>query len=127
MGQTSRLKPEYFGTLHRWRPDPWSNRYPALVPDLASRLAEALSLPYVPVVEKVRDNAPQKAQQNRFHQCRNLDGAFAIDGRIPEGGVLLVDDIVDSKWTLTVVAALLRRLGCPAVWPFALASANQGG
>ncbi len=51
----------------RWRPDPWpewvtcvpSNRHPALVPDYASRLAEALSLPYVPVVEKVRDNAPQ--------------------------------------------------------------------
>ena len=119
----------------RWRPDPWpdwvtcvpSNRHPALVPDLASRLAEALSLPYVPVVEKVRDNAPQKAQQNRFHQCHNLDGAFAVDGRIPEGGVLLVDDIVDSKWTLTVVAALLRRAGCSAVWPFALATASPGG
>ncbi len=119
----------------RWRPDPWpdwvtcvpSNRHPALVPDFASRLAEALSLPYVPVVEKVRDNAPQKAQQNRFHQCHNLDGAFAVDGRIPDGGVLLVDDIVDSKWTLTVVAALLRRAGCPAVWPFALATASPGG
>ena len=119
----------------RWRPDPWpdwvtcvpSNRHPALVPDFASRLAEALSLPFVPVVEKVRDNAPQKAQQNRFHQCHNLDGAFAVDGRIPEGGVLLVDDIVDSKWTLTVVAALLRRAGCPAVWPFALATASPGG
>ena len=119
----------------RWRPDPWpdwvtcvpSNRHPALVPDLASRLAEALSLPYVPVVEKVRDNAPQKAQQNRFHQCHNLDGAFAVDGRILEGGVLLVDDIVDSKWTLTVVAALLRRAGCSVVWPFALATASPGG
>ena len=119
----------------RWRPDPWpdwvtcvpSNRHPALVPDFASRLAEALSLPHVPAVEKVRDNAPQKAQQNRFHQCHNLDGAFAVDGRILEGGVLLVDDIVDSKWTLTVVAALLRRAGCPAVWPFALATASPGG
>ena len=119
----------------RWRPDPWpdwvtcvpSNRHPSLVPGLASRLAEALSLPYVPVVEKVRDNAPQKAQQNRFHQCHNLDGAFAVEGRVPEGGVLLVDDIVDSGWTLTVVAALLRLAGCPAVWPFALATASPGG
>ena len=119
----------------RWRPDPWpdwvtcvpSNRHPALVPEYASRLAEALSLPYASVVEKVRENAPQKAQQNRFHQCHNLDGAFAVDGRIPEGGVLLIDDIVDSKWTLTVVAALLRRAGCPAVWPFALATSSPGG
>ena len=119
----------------RWRPDPWpdwvtcvpSNRHPALVPEYAIRLAEALSLPYASVVEKVRENAPQKAQQNRFHQCHNLDGAFAVDGRIPEGGVLLIDDIVDSKWTLTVVAALLRRAGCPAVWPFALATSSPGG
>ena len=71
---------------------------------------------------KARDNAPQKAQQNRFHQCHNLDGAFALEGQVQEGTVLLVDDIVDSRWTLTVVAALLREAGCTAVLPFALAT-----
>ena len=119
----------------RWQPDPWpdwvtcvpSNRHPALVPDWASRLANALSLPFVPAVVKVRENAPQKTQQNRFHQCHNLDGAFLVEGRVREGGVLLVDDVVDSGWTLTVVAALLRRHGCSAVWPFALATASPGG
>ena len=118
----------------RWRPEPlprWvtcvpSNRHPTLVPDFASRLAEALSLPYVSVVAKVRHNAPQKEQQNRFHQCHNLDGVFAVEGQVLEGGVLLVDDIVDSKWTLTVIAALLRKAGCAEVWPFALASASSG-
>ena len=119
----------------RWRPDlspDWvtcvpSNRLSTLVPDYASRLATALSLPFVPVVVKARDNAPQKAQQNRFHQCHNLDGAFALEGQVQEGTVLLVDDIVDSKWTLTVVAALLREAGCTAVLPFALATASPGG
>ena len=119
----------------RWRPDPWpdwvtcvpSNRHSALVPDYASRLATELSLPFIPVVVKARDNAPQKAQQNRFHQCHNLDGAFALEGQALEGTVLLVDDIVDSKWTLTVVAALLREAGCTAVLPFALATASPGG
>lgn len=119
----------------RWQPEPWprwvtcvpSNRHPTLVPDFASRLAEGLSLPFISVVAKVRDNAPQKEQQNRFHQCHNLDGVFAIEGQILEGGVLLVDDIVDSKWTLTVIAALLREAGCEAVWPFALATASSGG
>ena len=38
------------------------------------------------------------------------------------GPVLLVDDLVDSRWTLTVAARELRRAGAPAVLPFALAS-----
>ena len=75
----------------------------------------------------MRHNALQKEQQNRFHQCHNLDGVFAIDGQVLDGGVLLVDDVVDSKWTLTVIAALLREAGCGAVCPFALATASAGG
>ncbi len=119
----------------RWRPDPrpeWvtcvpSNRHPQLVPDFAGRLAEALSLPYVPAVLKVKDNPPQREQQNRFHQCNNLDGVFAIEGEVGKGAVLLVDDVVDSGWTLTVIAALLRQAGCEAVLPFALATSSVGG
>lgn len=57
---------------------------------------------------------------------RRFDGAFSIEGPILEGAVLLVDDVVDSNWTLTVVAALLRDAGCPTVWPFALATASTG-
>ncbi|MCY3818735.1 MAG: RecQ family ATP-dependent DNA helicase [Gammaproteobacteria bacterium] len=118
----------------RWHPHPWpdwvtcvpSNRHPTLVPDFAARLASALSLPYATAVAKVEDNAPQKEQQNRFHQCNNLDGVFAIEGQVRKGAVLLVDDVVDSRWTLTVIAALLRQAGCAAVWPFALATAAPG-
>jgi ATP-dependent DNA helicase RecQ len=35
--------------------------------------------------------------------------------------VLLVDDIVNSGWTMTVAARLLRQAGAPAVLPLALA------
>jgi ATP-dependent DNA helicase RecQ len=38
------------------------------------------------------------------------------------GPVLLVDDLVDSRWTMTVAGALVRTAGAPAVLPFALAS-----
>ena len=38
-----------------------------------------------------------------------------------DGPVLLVDDVIDSGWTATVVARLLRRAGASAVLPFALA------
>jgi len=48
---------------------------------------------------------------NSAHQCRNLDGVFQVSGPLPPGPVLLVDDLVDSGWTLTVVAALLRKAG----------------
>jgi ATP-dependent DNA helicase RecQ len=73
------------------------------------------------------DNQPQRLQQNRFHQCHNLDGAFGILGGIPPGPVLLVDDIVDSGWTMTIVAALLRQAGSGPVWPMALATTSAGG
>jgi ATP-dependent DNA helicase RecQ len=119
----------------RWRPQPtpaWvtcipSRNHPTLVPDFARRLAARLRLPFVPAIAKQRDNQPQKSQQNRYHQCRNLDGVFAIDAPIPNGPVLLVDDMVDSTWTLTVVAALLRQAGSGPVWPVALATTASSG
>ena len=58
-----------------------SRNRPRLVPDFAARLAEKLGLPFLPLVEKTQDNEPQKVQQNRFHQCRNLDGVFAVAGQ----------------------------------------------
>ena len=116
----------------RWQPAPaptWvccvpSRNHPELVPDFARRLAARLALPFVDAVAKVRDNQPQKGQQNRFHQCRNLDGVFTINLPVPSGAVLLIDDIVDSGWTLTVLAALLQQAGSGAVLPVALASSS---
>ena len=118
----------------RWQPDPtpkWitcvpSISHPTLVPDFAQRLATLLQLPFVDAIHKIQNNEPQKNQQNRFHQCKNLDGAFEISGNIPGTPVLLVDDIIDSGWTMTVLAALLRQAGSGLVFPVALASTNAG-
>lgn len=117
---------------NRWRPTPaptWlccvpSLNHPELVPDFAQRLAQRLGIPFVDAVAKVRDNQPQKGQQNSFHQCHNLDGVFEITDYYPGEPVLLVDDVVDSKWTLTVIAALLQQAGSGAVYPVALASSS---
>jgi len=118
----------------RWQPQPrpeWvtcvpSRRHPELVRDFARRLADRLNMPFADVIQKTRDNEPQKNQQNRFHQCQNLDGAFEVAENIAPEPVLLVDDIVDSGWTMTVLTALLRRAGSGPVHPVALASTSPG-
>lgn len=114
----------------RWSPQPaprWvtcvpSLRHPHLVADFAQRLAKRLGLPFEPCVQKVRETRPQKEMQNSFYQVRNLEGAFRV---YPWQGiadpVFLVDDVVDSGWTLTVVAFLLRQAGSGPVFPVALA------
>jgi ATP-dependent DNA helicase RecQ len=116
-----------------WRPQPppaWvtaipSLRHPELVPDFAQRLADALALPFRPALVKRRETPPQKTMQNSAHQLRNVLDAFAVaTSNISSGPVLLVDDIVDSRWTLTFCGALLRAAGVGVVYPFALASAT---
>ncbi|MYJ13721.1 MAG: DEAD/DEAH box helicase [Acidimicrobiia bacterium] len=114
---------------NRWRPVPsptWvtfvpSRRHPSLVADFAERLAAALGIPCEPVVVKVRDNQPQKAMHNSFGQHRNVRDAFEVRGAVPSGPVLLVDDIVDSRWTFTAIGGKLRAAGAGPVFPFALA------
>jgi len=64
---------------------------------------------------------------NSTQQARNVDGSLAIvDQAILAGPVLLVDDMVDSRWTLTVAAWLLRTKGSGEVWPLALALTGNG-
>ena len=123
----------------RWQPDPapeWvayvpSLRHPELVPNFASRLARALRLECKDVVVAARPVQPQKTQQNSQQQYRNVSGAFTVghdegnndricDGLLA-GPVLLVDDMIDSRWTMTVVGMLLRQAGSGPVHPFALA------
>ncbi len=117
--------------IHDWKPQPaptWltcipSHRHPELVPDFAQRLAKALDLPLHPVLEKVHERPEQKTMANSIQQARNVDGSLAVrSGALPPGPVLLVDDMVDSRWTLTIGAWLLRSHGSGPVFPLALAS-----
>jgi ATP-dependent DNA helicase RecQ len=121
--------------IEAWGPEPaprWvtcipSRRHPDLVPDFANRLAHALALPFAAVLTKTDDRPEQKAMANSAQQARNVDGSIEVaDPELPDGPVLLVDDMVDSRWTLTVAAWLLRSHGCEAVWPLVLAQAGSG-
>ena len=119
----------------RWNPVPalvWvtfvpSRRHLNLVPDFARRLARKLGLPFVECIRKVNDTEPQKTRANSFQQAHNLAGAFVVDeANVRPGPVLLVDDMVDSRWTFTVLTSLLRRAGSGPVYPFALADTSSG-
>jgi ATP-dependent DNA helicase RecQ len=121
--------------VREWNPQPapaWvtcipSLRYPDLVPDFARRLAAALNLPFHAVLEKTDDRPEQKSMANSTQQARNIDGSLGvIAGVPPTGPALLVDDMVDSRWTFTVATWLLRSHGSGDVWPLALAQAGYG-
>ena len=117
--------------IRRWQPDPapgWiayvpSCRHPDLVPDVAGRLAARLALPVEDVVRRVRDRRPQKEMENSAQQFRNVYGALEVVGPVMKLPVLLVDDIIDSGWTLTVIGAALREAGSGPVYPLVLARA----
>ena len=96
-----------------------------LVKDLAVRLADACGLQLLDVLIKSAA-PPQKEQQNSAHQCRNAYTSFGIaaEACIPYH-ILLIDDIVDSGWTLTACGQLLRERGALSVTPFALADSSE--
>ncbi|MCW2903263.1 MAG: ATP-dependent helicase, RecQ family [Streptosporangiaceae bacterium] len=102
-----------------------SRTRPLLVGDLARRIAGIGRLPYVG--EIVPQGPPVARQHNSAQRLRSVAQAL----RVPEdlsaavadlgGPVLLVDDRIESGWTVTVAARLLRAAGATAVLPLALA------
>ena len=58
---------------------------------------------------------------------RELHAKFGPDPMLPHLPVLLVDDVVDSRWTITLAAILLQQHGSGPVYPFALARASLSG
>ena len=121
------------GMVGRWNPQPAPNwltfvpslTNPELVPKFASAVADALGLEIAPVVAKARPTAPQKSMENSAKQVMNLWDSFELGAKPSPGPVLLVDDMVDSRWTMTVVGYLLRSAGSGPVFPVALAD-TQG-
>lgn len=110
----------------RWVTCVPSLRHPDLVADFARRLAARLALPFALSLAKTSERPEQKTMANSAQQARNIDGSLEIANKPYDGPVLLVDDMVDSRWTITVAAWLLRSHGSGEVWPLALALAGPG-
>ena len=115
--------------ITEWAPSPapeWvaavpSDRTTSLVPDFAARVAFQLGLVFVPLLERAAERPPQVEMQNSPHQSANVAGAFTLGEPPMPGPVLLIDDLVDSGWTLTETGRLLSRSGSGPVYPLVLA------
>ncbi|KAA2266137.1 RecQ family ATP-dependent DNA helicase [Solihabitans fulvus] len=101
-----------------------SHRRPTLVRSLGERLAGIGRLPLLGEVEQVGDGARRANSAQRLASLwQGLHVPMELAERLStvDGPVLLVDDQVDTGWTMTVAARLLRKAGAREVLPFALA------
>ena len=103
-----------------------SNRLPLLAESTARGIAEIRDLPFLGVIEHVGFSS--SGSTNSAQRLRTAWDAYAIAQDIEAGvrdvagrAVLLVDDYVDSGWTMTTLARMLRQIGVRRVYPFALA------
>lgn len=96
-----------------------------IVEDFAKRLAERLKIKYINLLDK-KSALPQKVMENSSFQCENAQRSFSVKGNVflPEK-VLLIDDAIDSKWTITVCGYKLMEKGVKKVFPFALADTSH--
>ncbi len=104
-----------------------SRRRPQLVGSLAAGLGRLGRLPYLGALDVVDEGPVGEPGGNSAFRLANVWGRLAVGPELSAslagipGPVLLVDDVSDSRWTLTVCAGLLREAGAPAVLPMALA------
>ncbi|HEX4811666.1 MAG TPA: DEAD/DEAH box helicase [Nonomuraea sp.] len=105
-----------------------SSTRPLLVRSLAERLAQVGRLSYLGELG-YRAGAPGQ-QFNSAKRVQAVRGTLAMPKDVGAaiaacgGPVLLVDDRVDTGWTMTLAAALVRHAGAPAVLPLALATVS---
>jgi ATP-dependent DNA helicase RecQ len=115
--------------LHDWRPHVdgivvvESLTRPTLTADLADGLSRFLKKPVVgrwaiadPSVE------PGQGAMNSAQRVAAVTRRFRLEGDIPAGPVLLVDDQVATGWTVTLAARALREAGATEVLPLVLAT-----
>ncbi|MWB98608.1 RecQ family ATP-dependent DNA helicase [Agromyces seonyuensis] len=99
-----------------------SRSRPELVDSLARGLAGIGRLPYLGALSLVDGGPTGGPGGNSAFRLAGLWNRLDASGLdLPPGPVLLVDDLADSRWTLTVAARELRRAGAGSVLPFALA------
>ena len=101
---------------------------PQLVQSIAEGIAQLGRLPLLGQLELAEGAPASTAGGNSAYRLAGVWGRFQVGAELAvalsasTGPVLLVDDVVDSRWTMTVASRELRLHGADAVLPFALAA-----
>jgi len=107
-----------------------SRRHPQLVHSLAEHIARVGRLPLLGAVRSAAATDAGAARGNSAQRVRALHDAFTVPPELAagladlSGPVLLVDDLVESGWTMSLAGRSLRRAGAQGVMPLALAIAG---
>ena len=107
-----------------------SRTRPRLITSLGRQLASVGRLPYLGALAYAGEdgrNGPGPRRHNSAQRLSSLWHALEIPDDVRDalrgldGPVLVVDDRIETGWTMTVAARLLRQAGAPAVLPLVLA------
>ncbi len=108
-----------------------SRTKPELVRSLAQTMCEIGRLPYLGELSLEFGGPTGRRGGNSAYRLAGVWDRLAVGPELaaalvayPGGPVLLVDDLVDSRWTLTVAGRALRLAGATQVLPLVLAQAG---
>jgi ATP-dependent DNA helicase RecQ len=127
------------GCIRALRDWPWETRptgvvamssrsRPQFVASLASALSSIGKLEFLGTLDRDGGVPRGDGATNSAYRLSGVWDTFTVGPELGaalqshQGPVLLVDDLVDSRWTMTVAGRELRRAGASAVLPFALAT-----
>ncbi|TCK45773.1 RecQ-like ATP-dependent DNA helicase [Leucobacter luti] len=130
------LIPAVLATLRDW---PWEARpvgivampslsHPQLVSSTAEMIAARGRLPLLGTLDVDHSYPAPGPGGNSAFRLASVWGRFNVSSELASvvsqtaGPILLIDDLIDSRWTMTVAARELRLAGADTVLPFALAS-----
>lgn len=117
---------------------PWRNRptaimgldsdtHPILIGSVTDRLSDLGRLTNLGTLRYAPGRRPVTAANSAYRVAALADSWVGPDPAVLSevaGPVLLVDDVADTGWTLTMAACQVRRAGAVEVLPFALASVS---
>jgi ATP-dependent DNA helicase RecQ len=107
-----------------------SHRRPALIDDLAGRIVRLGRMADLGTVQHHRASALHRS--NGAQRVVAVHGAYRLSerqaaelaGEFRDAPILLVDDVIDTGWTMAELARVLRQAGAGPVLPFALGLAG---
>lgn len=109
-----------------------SRRHPLLIESVAAGLSQAGRLPHLGSLEYLNGGPEGEPGGNSAYRLASVWGRIGVPDALaddlaglaatkPGSPVMVIDDMVDSRWTIAVASRALRQAGAAGVLPFALA------